>query len=361
MAEVEARQILDALRSVEDPDLRRDIVALGFVKNVQSSAGRVSFTIELTTPACPVRDALKEQARQAVLALPGVAEVEIEMTAQVRAEKRTGPLIPGVKHVVAVASGKGGVGKSTVACNLAVALAQSGARVGILDADIYGPTIPLMMGVDEEPEVEDDKILPVERYGVKLMSIGFFLETDRAVVWRGPMIGKALTQFLSDVSWGELDYLVVDLPPGTGDAPMSLAQLIPLTGVVVVMTPQDVAQQIANKSIVMFRAMEQSTERDIPILGVVENMSGYVCPQCGVETPLFGSGGGERAAARLGVPFLGAIPIDPTITVSGDAGRPAILVEPGSRQAEAFRRVAGQVAARVSTLTVGRTEAAPTG
>jgi ATP-binding protein involved in chromosome partitioning len=344
--------VLDALRVVEDPDLRRDIVSLGFVKDVSIEGTTVAFRIELTTPACPVKDALQEQARAAVMQLAGVERVDVEMTAQVRAQERVGPMIPGVKHVIAVASGKGGVGKSTVSCSLAVALAGTGARVGLLDADIYGPSIPMMMGAEEPPEVVGEEIVPVDRYGVKLMSIGFFLEDDRAVVWRGPMIGKALQQFLTDVRWGDLDYLVVDLPPGTGDAPMSLAQLIPLTGVVVVMTPQDVAQQIANKAVLMFRAMEQATGREIPILGVVENMSGFACPHCGQVTEVFGSGAGERAAARLDVPFLGAIPIDPAVSVGGDSGRPSILSAPQSAQAQAFHHIAGQIAARVSTVTL---------
>lgn len=346
--------VLEALRRVIDPDLGRDIVSLGFVKDLHIDAGRVRFGIELTTPACPMKDTLRRQADDAVRSVPGVTDVEIVMSARVRKPGADRALAPGIKHIVAVASGKGGVGKSTVACNIAVALAQSGASVGLLDADIYGPTIPLLMGVDEQPEFEGDRILPVHRFGVAIMSMGLFLEGDRAVVWRGPMIGKALQQFLGDVEWGELDYLVVDLPPGTGDAPMSLAQLIPLTGVVIVMTPQDVAQRIANKSILMFRTLEESTGRPLPILGVVENMSGFACPHCGVVTPLFGQGGGERAAERLGVPFLGAIPIDPAITSSGDAGQPAILAAPESAQAEAFMQLAATVAARISTLTVSK-------
>ncbi len=350
MPVVTENQILDALRVVQDPDLHRDIVALGFVKDIHISGGGVAFKIELTTPACPVKDLLKEQAEQVIAALQGVETVTIEMTAQVRGGLPLGPLIPGVKNVIAIASGKGGVGKSTVSCNIAIALAQTGASVGILDADIYGPTIPLMFGVGGQPDMEGDKIVPMERYGVKIMSMGFFLEAGKAVVWRGPMIGKFLQQILGDVLWGDLDYLIVDLPPGTGDASMSLAQLIPLSGVVVVMTPQDVAWTIANKAVDMFRQLEAAGTRPIPILGVVENMSGFVCPKCGEETALFNKGGGERAAERLGVPFLGAVPIDPTICISGDAGQPALLMDPESRQADAFRHIAGQVAARASTL-----------
>lgn len=345
--------IRESLRGVIDPDLGVDIVTLGFVKDIHVDSGRVSVNIELTTPACPVRDLLRESAEQAIRSVPGVTDVEVTLTSQVRPAERDRQLAPGIKHVIAVASGKGGVGKSTVACNVAVALAQTGARVGVLDADIYGPTIPLLMGVDEEPDYDGEHIYPIYRHGVHLMSMGFFLESDRAVVWRGPMIGKALQQFFADVAWGELDYLIVDLPPGTGDAPMSLVQLMPLTGVVIVMTPQDVAQQIANKAIAMFRMLEESSERSLPILGIVENMSGFICPHCGVVSEVFGSGGGERAAERLGVPFLGRVPIDPLITASGDMGQPALILEPQSVQAEAFRKIAGQVAARISTLALG--------
>ncbi len=353
MPDVSEDQVLDALKVVQDPDLGRDIVALGFVKDVRICGGNVAFKVELTTPACPVKEQLREQAAAVVRAIPGVEQVDVEMTAQVRGEARTGPLIPGVKNVIAIASGKGGVGKSTVSTNLAVALAETGAKVGLLDADIYGPSIPMMMGATEEPVFDGKMLHPVVCRGVGVMSIGFFVEPDKAVVWRGPMIGKALNQFLGEVDWGELDYLVVDLPPGTGDAPMSLAQLIPITGVVVVMTPQDVAQQIANKSILMFRMLEQSTNRKIPILGVVENMSGFVCPTCGTETDLFNKGGGERAAERLGVPFLGAIPLDPAICIAGDIGKPAVLTAPDSKYAEAFRRISGNIAAQVSTLNMG--------
>ena len=351
MPEITEAQVIDALRAIQDPDLHRDIVSLGFVKDVTICGGAVKFKIELTTPACPVKDQMKEQAHELVSQIPGVEVVNVEMTAQVRGQLDTGPLIPGVKNVIAVASGKGGVGKSTVSCNLAVALAQTGTSVGLLDSDVYGPSIPLMMGISGQPELRKERIIPLERYGVKLMSLGFFLEEGRAVVWRGPMIGKFLNQLLGDVEWGELDYLVVDLPPGTGDASMSLAQLIPLTGVVIVMTPQDVAQTIANKAIDMFRQLEAAGTRPIPILGVVENMSGFICPKCGEESDLFSRGGGERAAERLGVPFLGRIPLDPAICVSGDIGQPAILTHPDSPQADAFRHIAGQVAARASTVS----------
>jgi ATP-binding protein involved in chromosome partitioning len=341
--------VLSALRNVMDPDLGRDIVTLGFVKDLRVEGAHVSYTIELTTPACPVKDDLKAQAEALTAQLPGVETVSVEMTAQVRGQQNTGPLIPGVAHVVAVASGKGGVGKSTVSCSLAAALAQTGARVGLVDADIYGPSIPLMMGTGtEKPRVVDQRILPVERHGIKLMSIGFFVEEDKAVVWRGPMIGKALNQFLGDVDWGELDYLVVDLPPGTGDAPMSLCQLIPISGVVVVTTPQDVARSIARKSVMMFRELERGLGRNMPILGVVENMSGFVCPCCGEETPLFLPGGGRRSAEELGVPFLGSVPLDPAVTLGGDCGVPAILTAPDSRQAESFREIAGRVASEIS-------------
>ena len=351
MAEPGEERILNELRKVMDPDLHRDIVTLGFIKDLKISNGAVSFRIELTTPACPVKDQLKRQAYEAVSAVPGVKKVEIEMSAAVRGEMHAGPLLTGVKNVIAVASGKGGVGKSTVSCNLAIALAETGAKVGLLDSDIYGPTIPLMMGINEQPVLtEDNKIIPVERYGVGLMSLGFFLEEDKAVAWRGPMIGKFLQQVLGDVLWGDLDYLVVDLPPGTGDAPMSLAQMIPLTGVVVVMTPQDVASHIANKSIAMFRMMGEATERAIPILGVVENMSGFCCPHCGEVTYLFNSGGGEKAAQRLGVPFLGKVPLDPNVCTGGDSGKPVILSAPASAPAEAFRLISGRIASQISII-----------
>jgi len=351
MNEVNEKQVLAALSSIQDPDLHKDIVSLGIIKELKIKNGHVSFQIELTTPACPVKDRMKSEAEEKVSRIPGVKGVEIRMTASVRGNASSGPLIPNVKNIVAVASGKGGVGKSTVSCNLAIALADTGARVGLLDSDIYGPSIPMMMGVNEEPYMMDNKIIPVEKYGVKMMSMGFFIDPDKAVLWRGPMIAKYLQQVLADVAWDELDYLVVDLPPGTGDAPMSLAQLIPLTGVVVVMTPQEVAKEIANKSIIMFQMMRESTERDIPILGIIENMSGFVCPHCGTVTHLFSQGGGESAAKELGIPFLGSVPIDPLVCQGGDNGKPAMISAPASESSKAFRAIAQQIAARISSVT----------
>ena len=345
MPEVTETQILDALRVIEDPDLHRDIVTLGFIKDIKICEGIVAFKIELTTPACPVKDIMQEEARQVVSRLPGVTQVNVEMTAQVRSAGGAGQeLIPGVRHVIAVASGKGGVGKSTVAANLAVALARTGASVGLLDSDIYGPSIPLIMGVNRKPDVAETKdgpkMRPVGAHGVAVMSLGFILQPDQAVVWRGPMLGKAVNDMLSGVVWGELDYLIVDLPPGTGDVPMSLAQSVPISGVVVVTTPQQAAQDIARKSVLMFRSLEQSIRRKIPMLGLIENMSGGI----------FGSGGGEQAAVRFGVPFLGRIPLDEAISQGGDAGRPAILLGESSEAAKAFLDIAKTLAARISVL-----------
>jgi ATP-binding protein involved in chromosome partitioning len=346
---VTEQQVLDALRSVIDPDLRRDIVSLGFVKDVKICDGNVAFKIELTTPACPVKDLMKSQATQAVLQIPGVRSVHVEMTASVRSRQiGAEDLLPHVRHVIAVASGKGGVGKSTVAVNLAVALAQLGAKVGLLDADVYGPSVPLLMGTREAPRVINEKIIPVERYGVQMMSLGFLLPDDQAVIWRGPMVAGTVRQLLTDVEWGEQDYLVVDLPPGTGDAPMTLSQSVPLTGVVIVMTPQDVALTIAGKAVAMFRKLEEGLGRPIPILGIIENMSGFACPHCGQFTPIFAGKGGQHAAERLEVPLLGSIPLDPNISLSGDEGVPAIIAHPESAQAKAFRHIAQALAAQCS-------------
>lgn len=339
--------VLDALRQVNDPDLHRDIVALGFVKNVQIEGTKVSFTIELTTPACPVKDLLKAEAEGVVLAI-GATEVDIEMTARVRTtDREQTPLIPGVKHCIAIASGKGGVGKSTVSVNLALALAQTGARVGLMDADVYGPSIPLMMGVQgEQPLTANNKILPIQRHGVALMSLGFLLQEGQAVLWRGPMVAGTVKQLLEDVLWDELDYLLVDLPPGTGDAPMSLAQLVPLTGVVLVTTPHHVAANIAGKSIQLFQRL------NTPMLGVVENMAGYRCPNCGTVTRVFSGMTGEELAKQYGMPFLGSIPLDPEISHSSDQGEPALVAYPESGYGQEFRAIAGRLAAEISVRSM---------
>lgn len=346
--------VLEALRSVQDPDLRRDIVSLGFIKNVDINGPKVAFTLELTTPACPVKDLLKSQCEQAVLAIPGVESVEVEMTARV-ASRQLQPeeLLPDVKQILAIASGKGGVGKSTVTVNLAVCLAQAGASVGLLDADVYGPSIPSMMGLaGESPLVKDSKLVPLERYGVKTMSLGNLLDSGQAVLWRGPLVASTVKQLLSDVLWGELDYLLVDLPPGTGDAPMSLAQLVPLAGVVLVTTPHAMAATIAGKSAQLFRRL------DTPVLGIIENMATFVCPGCRLETRVFAGPTGEDLARDFEAPYLGSIPLDPEVSRSADLGKPAVLISPDSRQAQAFQLVAQRTAQVISIAAIRRAEQA---
>jgi len=327
-------QILDALRVVQDPDLHRDIVALGFVKDLAACDGVVKFRLELTTPACPVKDQLKEQARAAVAALPGIHQVTVELSAKVRSSLPPGNIIGGdVRNVIAVTSGKGGVGKSTVAVNLAVALSLTGARVGLLDADVHGPNVPVMMGLTGKPGGSGKKMQPLIAHGVKTISVGSLIEDGQPVMWRGPMLHRALEQFLRDVEWGELDYLIVDMPPGTGDAQLSLAQLVPLTGVVVVTMPQEVSLTDVRRAIGMAKAVK------VEVLGVIENMSG----------PVFGEGGGRRTAETYGVPYFGSLPLTPEVRRSGDLGVPVVIAEPESAIAESFRVLAGQIAARIST------------
>ncbi|CAN5366276.1 iron-sulfur cluster carrier protein ApbC [soil metagenome] len=343
-------QVLDALRNVVDPDLHRDIVTLGFVKDLLIDGGNVSLKIELTTPACPVKDELEKEARDHVLAIPGIENLDLQMTARVRERNiEQQDLIPGVKHCIAIASGKGGVGKSTVTVNLAIALAQTGAKVGLLDADVYGPSIPMMMGApDEKPFTVDSKIVPILRYGVHMMSLGFLLDDGQAVLWRGPMVAGTVKQLLGDVNWGELDYLLVDLPPGTGDAPMSLAQLVPLTGVVIVTTPHHVAANIAGKSVQLFKRLNS------PIMGVVENMAGFVCPSCGETHQIFAGTTGEQMASELKIPYLGSIPLDPIVSDAGDRGVPAIISNAERPQAQCFKEIAGRVAQQASILAMTR-------
>lgn len=343
--------VLNALSTVQAPELGGDLVSQQMIREVKICAGSVAFEVILPTPSSPLKRQLEEECRAAVLQVPGVSVVNVRFGLNVpgRAPTTDQDLIPGVKNVIAVGSGKGGVGKSTVAVNLAVALALEGARVGLLDADVYGPSIPTMMGVRHPPFVEEGKMLPLEQHGVKLMSLGFLMPDDSAhVIWRGPMVGSAVRQMLADCKWGDLDYLFVDLPPGTGDAQLTLAQTVPLTGAVIVMTSQDVAVNIASKAVGMFRKL------NVPILGVVGNMDTFACPHCGVQTPIFTRGGSEEAAQKLSLPFLGSIPLDPETVVHSDRGTPTVTAAPGSAQAEAFRQVARSVAARVSASLLGQ-------
>jgi ATP-binding protein involved in chromosome partitioning len=338
--------ILDALKTVEDPDLKRDIVSLGFIKELKIDGKKVSFSLELTTPACPMKDRLKQEAEQAVLRVPGVSAVQVTMTSRITSspQEKARELIPGVRNTIAVASGKGGVGKSTVAANLAVALCKTGAKVGLMDADVYGPSLPIIMGSLDLPEVTNHYIVPPEVRGVKMISMGYFLPKEEAVIWRGPMLHKMVQQFLGDVHWGELDYLVIDLPPGTGDIQLSLCQTIPLTGAVIVSTPQDLALEVAAKAITMFKKL------NTPILGIVENMSHYVCPHCGERDDIFGHGGARAAAEKMGFPFLGEVPLSSLIRSRSDSGEPVALDDENTPHGRAFHSLAGALSAQVSIL-----------
>ena len=365
---VTQEQVLDALRQVQDPDLHKDIVALGFITKNEVSGGSVDVVINLTTPACPVKDLMKDQADKAIRAIPGVTKVKIEMTAEVRGG--SGPprqIAPNIRHIIAITSGKGGVGKSTVTVNLACALAKTGAKVGILDCDVYGPDIPMMMGLEGMPENIERKLKPKENFGVKTMSVGYLVPADKPTVWRGPMVHKLIEQFLADVLWGELDYLLVDMPPGTGDAQLSLAQIVPLTGAVLVTTPQAVSTFDVGKAIAMFDQV------NVKILGIVENMAGYVIR--GKAAPgkldleigddmrslevgedgafetvvnLFGEGGAQGLSARHGFPILGQIPLNPVVRVGGDGGAPITITNPDSVLSGIFADVAGKMAQRVA-------------
>ncbi|MEA4906785.1 MAG: Mrp/NBP35 family ATP-binding protein [Anaerolineaceae bacterium] len=350
---VSQEAVLKALSTVQEPELHRDLVTLNMIKELEIAGDQVKFTIQLTTPACPLRGRIESEARAAVMSIPGVSQVNVKLDANVPSDGRPrGLLHLPVKNVLAVASGKGGVGKSTVAVNMAVALAQSGAKVGLLDADIYGPNVPTMMGVARLPEPVDEKLLPAEAYGVKLMSIGFLVRPGQALIWRGPMLHSAIRQFLSDVEWGELDYLVIDLPPGTGDAQLSLAQSIPLSGGIIVTLPQQVSLEDANRGLRMF------TELNVPILGVVENMSYLELPD-GTRMDVFGQGGGKQLAELNQVPFLGEIPMDPDVRIGGDAGKPILLSRPDSGPAKAIRSITELVAARLSVAALQNQSGVP--
>ncbi len=344
--EITRNQVLNALSKVQEPELHSDLVALNMISDIEIIDDLVRFTVVLTTPACPMKNRIEREAREAVAALPGVKRVEVKFDSNVPSDgKARGLLELPIRNAVAVASGKGGVGKSTIAVNIAVVLAKSGARVGLLDADIYGPNVPTMMGVHSLPEPNHDKLVPAEAYGVKLMSIGFLVKPDQPLIWRGPMLHSAIRQFLTDVEWGELDYLIVDLPPGTGDAALSLAQSLPLSGGVIVTLPQQVSQDDARRGLEMFRQL------NVDILGVVENMSYLELPD-GTRMDIFGSGGGRDLANNAGVSFIGAIPIDPMVRQGGDSGQPVVITNPDSPVAKALINVAENVAAKISVSAV---------
>jgi len=346
-------KVLQALSKVQEPELHNDLISLNMVRDIEVMGDQAAFTIILTTPACPLKDQILNEAKEAVLAIEGINQVDITMDANVPSDGRSRGLLElPIKNAIAVASGKGGVGKSTVSVNIAVVLAKSGAKVGLLDADIYGPNIPVMMGVDHLPPIEGEKMLPAQAYGVKIMSIGFLVKTNQPLIWRGPMLHSAIRQFLTDVNWGELDYLIVDLPPGTGDAALSLVQSLPLTGGLIVTLPQQVSLDDARRSLEMFRQL------NVNIFGVVENMSYLELPN-GERLDIFGSGGGERLANESGVPFIGAIPVDPAIREGGDAGKPIVITDPDSPAGNSLIAIAEQLAARISLAAMQREDIIP--
>src|SRR5215204_3060638 len=343
---VTVEQVMSSLRKVVDPELHKDIVSMGMVKDLAITDGKVSFTLELTTPACPFNSHIEHDVRTAIAGI-GVQNLDLKVTARVMEGRAISmdELIPDVKNIIAIASGKGGVGKTTIAVNLALALARSGAKVGLLDADVYGPSVPLMLGAEEEPQVLNNKIQPPNVEGIKVISMGFFYEqSQQAGIYRGPIVSGIVKQFLTDVEWGSLDYLIIDLPPGTGDAPLTIAQTIPVTGIIIVTTPQDVAMNVAVKAVGMFNKL------NVPIVGVVENMSYLQCPHCKEQIYLFGKGGGKKISEDFGIPFIGEIPLHPAIREGSDAGRPTVVSEPESEQAQSFIKAAKLIAGRISII-----------
>ncbi|MFQ5662922.1 MAG: Mrp/NBP35 family ATP-binding protein [Terriglobia bacterium] len=337
-------KVLEALRSVQEPELHRDIVTLNMVKNLAVDDGRVWMTINLTTPACPLKDVMEKDVRAALGRLEGFKEVSINWAATVPQGRgiQGRASVPGVKNIIAVASGKGGVGKTTVAVNLAVALSLLGSRVGLLDADVYGPNVPTMLGISDLPVGRGDRIIPLEGYGLKVMSMGFLNPSDKPLIWRGPMLHQVLQQFLRQVDWGELDYLVIDLPPGTGDVQLSLIQTVPVTGAVIITTPSVVALADVHKAIEMFQQVK------VDVLGVVENMSYFLCPHCGQRTEIFSYGEGKHTAEKFKVPFLGEVPLDPSVRLHGDTGKPVVTLGEEAPEAKPLFELARQVAAAAS-------------
>jgi len=346
MTQITKEAIVAALSKVQEPELHQDLVTLNMIRELEVKGDKVSFTVMLTTPACPLRGRIDKESREAVMAVPGVKSVEIKMDSDVPNDGRMRGLVNmPIRNAIAVGSGKGGVGKSTVAVNIAVALAQSGARVGLMDADIYGPNIPTMLGVEKLPPPNGPKLIPATAYGIKMISMGLLVKPGQPLIWRGPMLNSAIRQFLSDVEWGELDYLIIDLPPGTGDASLSLAQALPLSGAVIVTLPQLVSLEDASRGLNMFKTLE------VPILGIVENMSYLDLPD-GTRMDLFGSGGGEQLAQATQTTFLGKVPIDQNVRIGGDSGKPILVSHPDSPVANALREVAQKVAAQVSVAAL---------
>ncbi|MFY9553273.1 MAG: iron-sulfur cluster carrier protein ApbC [Blastocatellia bacterium] len=348
MTGINRELVIAALRTVKDPDLKRDLFSLNFVRDIRIEGGVVSLRLVFNTPVSPAKANLQQAAREAVLSVAGVEAVEMRVESEIpksgSAEGKQ--LVPGVSNIIAVSSGKGGVGKSTVAVNVAIALAQFGARVGLLDTDVYGPNVPIMVGLNAEPAVHGQKLLPHEVYGIKVMSLGFLNRGDKPVVWRGPMLHTAVRQFLYDVEWGELDYLIVDMPPGTGDAQLSLAQLVPVQGAVLVTTPQEVALGDVRKAFNMFEQVH------IPVLGIVENMSYFICTNCSARHEIFGSGGGEELARRFNNNLLGQVPLSKNVREAGDIGVPIVIGAPDSPQADAFKQIAENVATQLGLATL---------
>ena len=345
MIQLSTETVLNSLRQIIDPDLRKDIVSLGFIRDLKIDGGNVAFRIVLTTPACPVKEQMEAQANEIVRGLEGVTSVAVTMDAEVPQGRgiANNIAIPGVKNIIAVSSGKGGVGKSTVAVNMAISLALDGAKVGIMDADVYGPNVPMMLGTGYgQPEIEDGKLIPIEAHGVKMISMAVLVPPDKPMILRGPMLHGVVRQFLTDVNWGELDYLIVDMPPGTGDVQLSLAQLVPVQGAVLVTTPQEVSLADVRRAVAMFEQVK------IPVLGVIENMSYFIAPDTGNRYEIFGKGGGQKLCDEFGLNFLGEVPMGMEVREGGDIGIPVVVSFPESLQSIAFDHVAEEVARQIS-------------